>query len=123
MSAGLPGIEGDHASIGVAVAPLRCKLCNAALNDAGACTKCGAAPVAIGCPGCESSMERAKQDGVWLDLCPSCGGTWFDTGELAEVFGLQAPRTLAAGESAPGGTAAAWQQLLEVVSRLVLFRG
>ncbi len=44
----------------------------------------------IDCPRCEIELkrERVKKFGpdVLIDVCPSCGGTWYDKGELAKVL-------------------------------------
>ena len=44
----------------------------------------------IDCPRCAVQLkpESVKQFGpnVLIDVCPSCGGTWYDKGELAKVL-------------------------------------
>ena len=73
------------------------------------------------CPACGGPMEQIPAAGAVLDRCPACRSTWFDTGELAEVYSL-APRMA----GSPGGAAAsedalvpAWQVVLDLA--LMLF--
>ena len=40
----------------------------------------------IECPGCTSVMEKTVVEGVTIDICPDCGGMWFDRGELEELL-------------------------------------
>ena len=35
------------------------------------------------CPECMRPMSRVNLEGVEIDVCPGCKGTWFDEGELA----------------------------------------
>ena len=35
------------------------------------------------CPACRSPMLVVEYDGIELDHCPACAGTWFDRDELA----------------------------------------
>lgn len=43
----------------------------------------------ISCPRCEVELdlERVEVLGpdVYIDVCPSCGGSWYDRGEVAKV--------------------------------------
>lgn len=34
------------------------------------------------CPICHEAMAVYELDGIEIDRCPACGGTWLDTGEL-----------------------------------------
>lgn len=34
-------------------------------------------------------MDRRQGDGITLDHCPGCRGTWFDMGELAATFEIE----------------------------------
>lgn len=43
------------------------------------------------CPNCREDLRLFKAAGVQLDGCPSCGGVWFDAGELNAVV---TPRAL-----------------------------
>ena len=36
------------------------------------------------CPRCGNEMESMESDGVTLDVCFQCGGTWYDPGELQQ---------------------------------------
>ena len=62
------------------------------------------------CPRCEIGLkqEHVKQFGpdVLIDVCPSCGGTWYDKGELARLLEDRSLHTRlvdfpAAGEDSP----------------------
>jgi Zn-finger nucleic acid-binding protein len=48
---------------------------------------CGGAPDGpvdplLACPACRIPMDRIDDRGLLLDRCPTCGGTWYDRGEL-----------------------------------------
>jgi len=63
------------------------------------CLYCGGALVMetrayVGCPRCAATMRRDQVDGIELDLCDGCGGTWYDRGELEQH--------IAAGDPGPG---------------------
>jgi len=38
------------------------------------------------CPKCEGRLTEYAHQGVKLDFCRSCGGSWFDPGEIAQYF-------------------------------------
>ena len=40
----------------------------------------------IHCCGCQTPMHEVNIQGTVIDVCPSCSGIWFDTGELEEVL-------------------------------------
>jgi len=40
----------------------------------------------MNCPACKTTMFAMEYDGLELDHCPGCEGTWFDAGELALLF-------------------------------------
>lgn len=47
------------------------------------------------CPVCASPMIIVELQGVEVDHCPACRGTWFDSGELelvAEIAGIEPER-------------------------------
>lgn len=46
------------------------------------------------CPVCRTVMFVVEYDGVELDVCQDCRGTWFDRGELNLVLGDQEPLEL-----------------------------
>jgi len=37
------------------------------------------------CPNCQTPMERGDRRDLTVDLCPSCGGVWLDSGELNDL--------------------------------------
>ena len=41
------------------------------------------------CPACQTLMFVAEYDGLELDHCPACEGTWFDADELGLLFADQ----------------------------------
>ena len=51
------------------------------------------------CPVCRTVMFVVEYDGVELDVCQDCRGTWFDRGELDLVLGDQATLELAGAET------------------------
>jgi len=60
------------------------------------------------CPRCSAEMELEVVEGIELDICYSCGGTWYDKDELEEHLakGAQEP-----GEDDAGATTKAdWQR-------------
>ena len=40
----------------------------------------------IHCCGCTNAMNEVDIEGIIIDVCPTCNGMWFDTGELEEVL-------------------------------------
>jgi hypothetical protein len=32
-----------------------------------------------------TNMKKKKADGIWIDVCPKCGGTWLDGRELKRL--------------------------------------
>ena len=53
------------------------------------CFYCGGAmaietKAQLNCPRCNTHMRREPVDGIELDLCDNCGGTWYDRGELEQ---------------------------------------
>ena len=34
------------------------------------------------CPRCGAQLEEREHEGIKIDVCPDCGGTWLDKGEL-----------------------------------------
>ena len=48
------------------------------------------------CPVCKKDALIVEYDRIELDYCPSCGGVWFDSGELdllLEAAGQYSPRS------------------------------
>ena len=40
------------------------------------------------CPGCTKTMDKVYFNGIIVDKCSACNGTWFDNGELSKYFKL-----------------------------------
>ena len=45
----------------------------------------------LGCPRCGATMKQEIVDGLELDLCQACGGTWYDRGELEQHLAATTP--------------------------------
>jgi uncharacterized protein len=39
------------------------------------------------CPKCGMDLTTIEMKGIQLDRCVSCGGTWFDAGEMEQMMG------------------------------------
>ena len=66
--------------------PGRCRGCNQSVSEPGPCPKCDREAPA--CPACSRApLAIGNVKGVNLDVCPRCGGVWFDAGELQLVAG------------------------------------
>ncbi len=52
------------------------------------------------CPVCRRDMVTFELDGIEIDRCVACGGTWLDLGELALLL------------EAGGSSATSWEQAL-----------
>jgi len=50
----------------------------------------------LSCPRCKTSMDKINSEGLLLDICGDCGGTWYDIGELESY--LEKTRDLADDE-------------------------
>lgn len=37
------------------------------------------------CPKCEGNLVETDYEGIKIDVCDKCLGTWFDAGELAQI--------------------------------------
>lgn len=37
------------------------------------------------CPRCAATLNPAKLDGIAVETCPTCKGSWLDKGELSEL--------------------------------------
>ncbi len=67
-----------------------CKACNRRVQmNRSSCLYCGATvpPPAkdnyyLKCPRCQGTLTEEVLDGLLLDVCHSCGGTWYDKTEL-----------------------------------------
>lgn len=40
------------------------------------------------CPRCNVDMKEVTVAEIRVDLCPQCEGSWYDGGELGEIFGV-----------------------------------
>ena len=40
------------------------------------------------CPRCNVDLKTEKVDGVPVDRCPTCWGTWLDKGEFAQLLSM-----------------------------------
>lgn len=68
-------------------------------------------------------MERTQKGTLWLDACPACHGCWFDTGEIAAVYGLVPAQGLAAStvdETAAPVSGGLWMNAISIILRLFL---
>ncbi len=39
----------------------------------------------LGCPKCDGTLVETDYEGIKIDVCNKCSGTWFDAGELAQI--------------------------------------
>ena len=110
-----------HPALESVPAPRRCRACLGHLKDDDTCRKCGQPSPVLDCPQCARPMERHERDGVRLDQCTPCQGTWFDVGEIAAVYKLAPVQGLAAStvdENAPDNVPPAWWLAANVLARL-----
>lgn len=40
----------------------------------------------MNCPRCGVDLKKEKQDGIEVERCPSCWGTWLDKGEFPQLL-------------------------------------
>ncbi|PFG73901.1 zf-TFIIB domain-containing protein [Tepidiforma thermophila] len=80
-----------------------------------------AAQPARPCPACSSPMEHIPAAGAVLDRCPACRSTWFDTGELAAVYGMVplVSDSTASADAPDGSPVPAWQVVLDLALLLI----
>ena len=77
-----------------------CTQCNRETKAAvDTCLYCGGVMIGekkaqVSCPRCATAMRRDTVEGIELDFCDGCGGTWYDRGELEQH--------IATGEPDPG---------------------
>jgi Zn-finger nucleic acid-binding protein len=71
--------------------PTPCPSCgNPVHAGRAACLYCGTAapevsaplPDSASCPRCRHAMKTVEVTGIFVDVCPGCGGTWYDRGEF-----------------------------------------
>jgi len=112
----------EHPSFVAAAIKPRCRACGGHLKPDLVCAKCGKALPALACPSCGKPMERFQREGITLDACAACKGTWFDVGEIAAVYGLQPFQDYAASlidEHAADDEPPGWALMLGTVLRVV----
>ncbi len=112
-----------HPALEASRAPRRCRACFGHLKPDHTCARCGKSLPRLNCPACARTMERTEEDGVQLDQCGHCTGTWFDTGEIAAVHKLVPAQGLAAGtvdEHAADDEPPAWLTAAMILSRVFL---
>ena len=112
-----------HPALEAGVAPRRCRACFGHMKPDNTCAKCGQPLPPLNCPECAKVMERFETEGVSIDHCAACNGTWFDMGEIARVYGLQRAQGLAAStidEHATDDEPSGWLIALNIAARLAL---
>ncbi len=62
-------------------------------------------------------MEKVNERGVTIDVCPRCGGTWLDHGELQQIMatlgsqqGFRMPAAHSAGHGGGHGSRRAYHR-------------
>lgn len=95
LLAGAADAGDEHEALYASLGPARCRACGARLKPDGACRACGKVLPPAMCPDCNRDMDRETRNGITLDRCARCGGTWFDIGEVGRVYGLARPQSLA----------------------------
>lgn len=122
LSRGVADPQQNHPALVQAMAPPRCRACHGRLKPDGTCRKCGESLPLLNCPSCSKPMERYEKNGVKLDQCGPCRGTWFDVGEITAVFGLKQVEGLASGmvsETSKEDDRAALWFALDIATRMV----
>ncbi len=57
---------------------------------------------AMRCPKCRADMEQVEFDGTEIDRCKTCGGIWFDAGEIEILRDKQAAAAIDTGDASVG---------------------
>ena len=57
---------------------------------------------AMRCPKCRADMEQIEFDGTEIDRCKTCGGIWFDAGEIEVLRDKQAAAAIDTGDASVG---------------------
>ena len=57
---------------------------------------------AMRCPKCRADMEPIEFDGTEIDRCKTCGGIWFDAGEIEVMRDKQAAAAIDTGDASVG---------------------
>ncbi len=99
---------------------LPCPACGTAIAPPGPCPSCPPATTRP-CPACDVPLAHLELAGVQLDSCDRCRGTWFDLGELAQVYGLDHPAATPSERpsSSRPGAPSPWFIALEVAFQLL----
>jgi Zn-finger nucleic acid-binding protein len=121
LGSGVADPGANHPTLEAVPAPRRCRACFGHLTPDGACTRCDQALPALDCPACARVMQRFEKDGVTLDQCAACNGTWFDMGEIVRVYNLAPAQGLAAStidEHATDDEPPGWLIALNIAARL-----
>jgi Zn-finger nucleic acid-binding protein len=122
LARGVADPGAGHPALEQAMAPRRCRACHGRLKPDDTCRSCGKSLPALNCPDCGKPMERYERNGVVLDQCAPCRGTWFDIGEIVAVYQLAPHQGLAAStvdEHATDDEPPAWVIALNLISRMV----
>jgi len=125
MASGFRADSGDPDPILARQAPARCRACMGHLDENQVCRKCGTRLPRLSCPSCGQLMARTMQKGITIDECTACRHSWFDTGEIAAVYNLTPPRTLAEQqtETLPHQEMSPWMFAFDIVLRLLPLLG
>lgn len=95
---------------------VRCPQCGGTFESSNECTYCGggvryanqgflATRTELDCPRCDGTLREIVYRDTHIDVCPACGGSWFDMGELETM--LQSTRSDArSGEFLPSPSSA-----------------
>lgn len=95
LSRGVADPYDRHPAVAAVMAPRGCRECGRPLAPAGDCRRCGLPPrEPPNCPACGRQMLAETVNGVEIDHCGPCRGTWFDVGEIRARFGLQPVQSL-----------------------------
>ncbi len=57
---------------------------------------------AMRCPKCRADMEQIDYEGTEIDRCESCGGLWFDAGEIEQLRDKQSAAAIDTGDKRAG---------------------
>ncbi len=57
---------------------------------------------AMRCPKCRADMDQIEFDGTEIDRCKTCGGIWFDAGEIEVMRDKQAAAAIDTGDASVG---------------------
>lgn len=104
LSRGVADPYSDHPALRSVPHNPRCKSCFGRIDDEMKCRKCREPLPEIPCPACAQPMKRVRRDSILLDICETCTGIWFETGELPALYGRTGgPPSLLARAAAASG--------------------